>query len=194
MGITLKRVFLDIETTGLSFYNPRNIVIGYALLVEENDEEKELTIEIIRHQDEEGEMLSSLVKKIEEIKPDEIVTYNGSFFDIPFILVRSWMNGVNASVFYRLKHVDVYLVVKEDVSLPRKSLDYVAWSLGYSSFEYPIKSMRMPQIWVGLTEGLRDEYEHYIRERLRYDVKALRYVYHILIREAAGGGKVRRRS
>jgi len=176
----MKRLYLDIETTGLSFYNPRNIIIGYGLLFEDGEKE-EVKIDCIRHQDEEEELLRNLIEEIRNFNPEELVTYNGTFFDIPYILVRSWMNGVDASVLYSIKHIDVYLIVREDIALPRKSLDYVAWSLGYSTFDYPIKSMRIPQIWLGYSEEQIDEYRDYIINRLKYDVKALQYVYHRLV-------------
>ncbi len=69
------RAYLDIETTGLSCYGCELTVVGIGLEIGRKIE----VIQLIEDELYEGKLLKSLEEA------DEIYTYNGSRFDLPFI-------------------------------------------------------------------------------------------------------------
>lgn len=166
--------FIDIETTGLSYRNPNVIIIAYGFATLDSDVDVDLIYDI----SEEKSLIESMVKRIGE-KCWMLVTYNGTEFDIPFILVRSFRHGIDASVLFKVEHLDLLNVAREKLSLPRYSLDYVAYSLGYSRFDYPIKSIKIPQLWN--VEKISEQDMDLIVKRLEYDVDSLRYIYERLV-------------
>ncbi len=165
-----KCCFLDIETTGLSYANRNNIIIAYAILCG-----NELHVEILEDPSKEKELLSNLLNRLRKCK--KVYTYNGAEFDLPYIATMCTRHHLDASILYKIEHIDVLRdYVFKKVKLPMRNLDYVAWSLGYSKFDYPIKSMRIPQVWLNYVLNGNSEYRNYIYMRLKYDVEALKYV------------------
>jgi len=82
------RAYLDIETTGLSRYDCELTVIGIGL----EKGNKIQTIQLIENDLYEGKLVKSLERA------DEIYTYNGSRFDLPFIKAKL---GVNLKECFR---------------------------------------------------------------------------------------------
>jgi len=79
----MKKIFLDIETTGLNFYRDRITAIGYAI------QDKEPTVLINEN---ESELVSDFVDVLckENHKVQfQLVTWNGSNFDLGFIYVKT---------------------------------------------------------------------------------------------------------
>ena len=86
------RAYLDIETTGLSRYDCDLTVIGIAL---ENGR-KCRTVQLLEDSLSEKRLLK-ILKGV-----DEIYTYNGSRFDLPFIEAR-----LGVDLKDRFKHTDL---------------------------------------------------------------------------------------
>jgi DNA polymerase elongation subunit (family B) len=63
----------------------RVLVIGFKL----PDEKPELL-----YYNDEKELLSKYWEKVQQIRPHQVVTFNGYNFDIPFIQIRSQINGI----------------------------------------------------------------------------------------------------
>lgn len=68
-----------------------------------------------------------------------IVTYNGTGFDIPFLVMRSLIHGIPASVdlvsrpFALRPHLDLYKALYPRRTMGPSSLDVLCWALGITS-------------------------------------------------------------
>ena len=70
---------------------------------------------------------------IEEMKKYRIVvTYYGTYFDIPFIRSKALHYGIEFPEYASFYHWDLYFTVKSKMNLSRKSLDNVTDYLGIS--------------------------------------------------------------
>ena len=100
----MKKIILDIETCGLESINDRIICIGI----------QDINEKIINSFSGEDEkiILIEFWKAIENC--DEIITYCGNGFDIPFLVRRSLINNIKVSDNFRdkrIKFTDLKLVV-----------------------------------------------------------------------------------
>lgn len=95
----LKILYFDIETdTYMQFPNSQDnsiIAIGVAV----NNEKPELFMADTYNDDK--KILNRFFEYIEEHDPDIIVTFNGCYFDIPYICDRCKVNGISTSRFGR---------------------------------------------------------------------------------------------
>ncbi len=70
---------------------------------------------------------------------ETVVTYNGRGFDVPFLVMRSLVHGIPASVdllgkpFALRPHLDLYKALHPGRALGPASLDVVCWALGITS-------------------------------------------------------------
>ena len=108
---------------------------------------------------------------------DLIVTYNGSGFDIPFLVMRSLIHGIPASVdlvskpFSLRPHLDLYKALYPRRAMGPSSLDVVCWALGITSPKGEMDgSMVAPTYAMGDIET--------IAEYNLGDVRATTAVYH----------------
>jgi DNA polymerase, archaea type len=96
----LKIMYLDIEvyTTG-KFPKPeinKIISIGFAV----NNEKPEV-INIKDKYEDDKEILKVFLQRLKEINPDVIVTFNGNYFDIPYIIERLYIHNIPSYAFTR---------------------------------------------------------------------------------------------
>lgn len=98
-------VLIDIETVPLKFEQEeilnyliekrfprgRHPAFSKIFVIGLKEQSKET---IIFRNENEKEILEEFWKKLEEINPDRIVTWNGFRFDVPFLEVRSRINGI----------------------------------------------------------------------------------------------------
>lgn len=116
-------MFLDIETSSLHADIGMIIAVGFILpngrkeiiFTDEPEKEKE-TIE----------------KVLEIIKSNknETLTIWHSGFDIPFLLTRAIKNGIDATVLFDIKVVDLCKFARENLALASNKLDEVSKFLG----------------------------------------------------------------
>lgn len=101
-------LFLDIETTGLKPETSKITIIGT------------LTNSGIRqfYDDEEQEILKSFLNFMEDMKFNELITYNGNSFDIPFLQTR--MKDHNVTVPLPLRHIDLYEIRKSEIQIQKE--------------------------------------------------------------------------
>ncbi|KAM0677458.1 DNA polymerase epsilon catalytic subunit [Binucleata daphniae] len=87
-------------------------------IVKKNEEET-INFEVYNYANEE-QVLRNLNKIIEKHKPDIITTYNGDFFDIPFLEKRLEVHNIE-NLLAKILHLDCYKWVKRDSYLPMGS-------------------------------------------------------------------------
>ena len=121
---------MDIETTGLSRKKNMIYLIGVLHPVE-NSGEWLLKQYFANSMDKEKELLQEFVDDISSY--DNIITYNGDSFDIPFINHRLDHYGID-SFIDKSKSFDLYRVIRQNkqyLNLPNLKLKTIEESLGY---------------------------------------------------------------
>ncbi len=84
----LRRVQLDIETTGFNAHDPQSQVIAVAIRASERVEE------VLALERDETELLERLTERLRALDPDVIEGHNLFNFDLPFLLARADRFGV----------------------------------------------------------------------------------------------------
>lgn len=85
----LRRVQLDIETTGFSAHEPQSQVIAVAIRSEG------LVEDVLALESDETDLLERLTERLREIDPDVIEGHNLFNFDLPFLVARADRFGVS---------------------------------------------------------------------------------------------------
>lgn len=106
--------YVDIETTGL--YPRRHHVTVVGLLYGDGDS-RSLEQYFVEQLADEAQILRRVALRMRDFVG--VITYNGTYFDLPFLSMRAWRYGL---VWPHLPHVDLYLKVKAQV-LGEKALD-----------------------------------------------------------------------
>lgn len=136
-------VFLDIETTPLPTSDDE-VVLEYLMDKNINRKFHPLFSKIILvglkpknksskffYGDDESKILSDLWEYLNKSQPDLIVSFNGYRFDVPFLYIRSLLNGVkpsfpintNKNGMGRSNHFDCMLVLSHNDVFPWVSLE-----------------------------------------------------------------------
>ncbi|WP_017654841.1 3'-5' exonuclease [Fortiea contorta] len=82
---TLKQMILDIETSGLISGTERILAIGCM---------NELGEYFVFMEEDESKLLLQFISHFQRTSPDVVLTYNGTEFDLPFIIHRCKINGI----------------------------------------------------------------------------------------------------
>ena len=93
-----------------------------------------------------------------------VVTYYGTWFDIPFLRTRAWKLGLDFPKFGDIVHIDLYPQVKRLMSLQRRRLDNAC-----AIFDIHGKTHLDPDIWIAAMCGDKHSLE-YIIEHNKQDV------------------------
>ncbi len=102
------KIFLDIETTGLSRKFSKIYMIGLAYRSPEDNSVilRQYFAEMIR---EERKLLEAFVKDMETFRPKQIITFNGDRFDLPCIEERCRHFDIDFT-FSKITSLDIYKV------------------------------------------------------------------------------------
>ena len=100
----MKKLYIDIETTGINPYEDRITVIGCVSVIDEVVDEFAIS-------GEEKDMIERFNKLIENY--EEIITWNGFSFDIPFIKTRAMKYGIRLSDALLFNHHDKRLAFEK---------------------------------------------------------------------------------
>lgn len=149
--------FFDIETNGLN--GNFHIVLSYALkTIGKNDIiGRTITKEELHSETLDKNIVEDCVKDM--LRFDRLVTYYGTWFDIPFVRTRALKWGINEFPVYGLvRHTDVYYLVKSKLNLNRRRLENVARLLGVKG-----KTHVKPDTW--------------LKAAIQGDKKALGYIF-----------------
>jgi len=118
---------------------------------------------------EEKRIVRSLIKAFEKV--DEVVTYYGTRFDIPFIRTRALYHDLTFPDYMSITHLDLYYVARHRLRMHSNRLATVAEFLGVQG-----KTPLAPAIWVQASFGDRQAIE-YIRDHNIADVVILEGVH-----------------
>lgn len=116
--------YLDIETSSKKADDGMVVAIG--LLIGDKPE-----VRFADSFDEERKALEWLCEKLEDC--DEIVTWYGSGFDIPFLSTRALVHKIDLTKLTELRMLDLYEWSRANLLLYSYSLESVARFLGVSS-------------------------------------------------------------
>ncbi|MDY3738469.1 MAG: ribonuclease H-like domain-containing protein [Peptoniphilaceae bacterium] len=111
-------IVLDIETTGLSFFSDKLVLLG---IITFEDNKFYINQFFAEYNNEEKELLKIYLKKIDNKK---LFTYNGDVFDIPFLNSRLSFYGLE-KIF--VQNTDIYKIVTNY----RKYFDFKSLKLEY---------------------------------------------------------------
>jgi uncharacterized protein YprB with RNaseH-like and TPR domain len=152
-------VYLDIETSSLDADSGMVVAVGYA----EGDGKAE--IEFVRSFANEKEVISSLFEKIGDKR---IVTFNGSNFDIPFLIAR----GLRYDLYLpRIEMIDLYLWARRFLRLQSRRFREIC--LFYDIPHEEISGKEVNELFIKAMSG-DGSAEERIVTHLTQDVEALR--------------------
>ena len=114
---------LDIENFGMNFKANNGFMITYYI---KEYNKKKYYYDYIKYKDLYNKKIrdKNLVKNIiRDMKNfDIIVTYNGTYHDLPYIRTRALMHNINFLKYGDMKHIDLYFLIKSKFRLNRNSL------------------------------------------------------------------------
>ncbi len=163
----VKLVILDIETSSLEA--DAGIVVGAGIMSENGRAE----YFPVRRTGEEKNVLVKLVQRLNEF--EIVTTWNGRFFDIPFLTTRLLAHSLDPRPFIRMRHIDLNEVVKNRLKLTFTYLDHVCDFFGIEK-KRGTMGMDVPRLYVNALEGDRKALGA-IREHCLDDLQATRKVY-----------------
>ena len=162
-----KVVILDIETSSLQA--DAGVVVGAGFVPEKGQAE----YYPVRRTDEEKNVLVKLVERLRTY--DVIVTWNGRFFDIPFLITRLLDHNLDPAPLASMRHLDLNEVVKNRLKLTFTYLDHVCDFFGVEK-KRGTMGMDVPRLYVRALEGDRKALG-VIREHCLDDLQATRQIY-----------------
>lgn len=146
-----RQAYLDIEASQLtaSFGH----MISWAL----KDRGGEVHSDYIKRRSlkEEKRIVASLIEALGEV--DEVITYYGTRFDVPFVRTRALYHGLEFPGYMSMSHLDLYYVARARMRMHSNRLATVAEFLGIEG-----KTALKPDIWVRASFG---------------DVEAIEYIH-----------------
>lgn len=112
-----RTVILDLETSSLEA--DAGIIVGAGLMPEQGRAE----YFPVQRTDDEKNVIGKLVKRLQDF--DIVVTWNGRFFDIPFLTTRLLNHNLDPRLITGKRHIDLNEVVKNRLKLTFTYLDHV---------------------------------------------------------------------
>jgi uncharacterized protein YprB with RNaseH-like and TPR domain len=162
--------YLDIETNSL--YANFGVMLSYAIKMDGKDEilGRAITREELRSPTFDKKLLEECIKDMNRF--DQLITYNGSRFDIPFVRTRSLKWDVDFPFYGTLKHIDAYYMARGRLRTHRKSMDVVSRALGIAG-----KNHVDGELWIkAALQGDKDALG-WIFDHNKRDVRVLEKVY-----------------
>ena len=172
LGKKPKRGFFDIETSNL--HADFGIMLSYAIKVEGK---RKIYANVIDPEDlRNGTLDKNLVKQcIDDLfEFDEIVTFRGSVFDLPFVRSRALYWGFEFPKYGYMKHKDVYYMVRNRLRLHRNRLEDACRLLGIKG-----KTHLDGATWTKALTGDKKALA-YVLDHNKRDVIILEKLYHVL--------------
>ncbi len=161
-------IFFDIETTSLKADEGILVVAGFIL---QNGETK---IFFSENPDEEKEVIKKTLEIFEENKNEEIVIWY-SDFDIPFLVSRAIKHGLDASLVYDLKIVDICRLIRENLKFRSNKLDEVAKFFGAEK-NLKITGKDVQRLYIEFLSGSKEAREKII-EHCKDDLKSMKEIF-----------------
>lgn len=111
-------VYLDCETTSLD--GDIGMLVAVGLLLPDKEE-----VLFVENPNEEKKTIEKLVNLLENYRSEEVYIWNARF-DIPFLLTRAIIHGIDASILLEIKVVDLCEFCRENLKLSSNKLDEVS--------------------------------------------------------------------
>lgn len=163
--------FFDIETTHLK--GNFGLMLAYCIMDDKTEEIHSALItkaDILNPKVRDKRVVEKLIKDLEKF--DQVVTFYGTKFDIPFSRTRAMIHGLEFPSYGTLKHKDVYYVVRHKFSLHSNRLENACRTLVGSTG----KTSLQPALWQAAAYGDRKALV-YILDHCKEDVRDLRRLY-----------------
>ena len=121
----------------------------------------------------ESKAIKSFLKEL--VGCDVVVTWNGRFFDIPFITARALRHGVSIDSLLNPLHLDLAEFVKNNLKLARHDLYHVSRFLGIRK-DLEVEGFDVPALYAKALKGDRRAASA-IRNHCRDDLETTRLVF-----------------
>jgi uncharacterized protein YprB with RNaseH-like and TPR domain len=178
-----KVLFLDLETADWKSKGAPIINLGLGYY---DDKQKGMVTNVymVRNPAEERKALEHFVKIASQY--DQIVTYNGKTFDLPFLISRLIAHRIDFDV-QEMKHIDMYPIfrkVAKEKNYPHQRLQsYEKFELNIASRERDIPGKQIPVIYAKyLRDGQPEKVKHMIHHN-QMDIVTLAVMYFDLHQE-----------
>lgn len=162
-----RSVILDLETSSLEA--DAGVIVGAGIMSEQGRAE----YFPVRRSDEEKSVIGKLVGRLQDF--DFVVTWNGRYFDVPFLTTRLLSHGLDPRAITGKRHIDLNEVVKSRLKLTFTYLDHVCDFFGIEKNRGTM-GMDVPRLYVRALEGDRRALG-VIRDHCLDDLQATRKVY-----------------
>jgi uncharacterized protein YprB with RNaseH-like and TPR domain len=159
-------IYLDIETSSLDADSGMVVSVGYAV------GDSEPVVMPVRSYDDERQVIATI---FDRVKNTTVVTFNGSSFDIPFLLSRGLKYGY---CFPRIELLDLYLWAKRYLRFQSRRFHDI--SLFYGIPHEDISGKEMNELFIKAISGDSNAWQR-ITDHLTQDIKAMQ-AFHSKIR------------
>ena len=129
---------LDIETTSLH----ADMGMLVCAVVRREGKDKKFFVESPKM---EGKVLTRVLDELR--KCDCLVTFNGRSFDVPFLLSRALVLGIEDVTLNLPRHTDLYEECKRVLRFDRHGLDHIARLLGVD-VNAPVTGREVPHLYM----------------------------------------------
>lgn len=164
-GIIEKIGFLDIESTNLK--SSFGIVLSYCILGDELSK-RIITPEEIRSGIFDKSLLEQFCQDIRNF--NRVITWNGLWFDLPFLRTRCDLYSLDFPVFREILHTDALVLARKVyATLHSKRLGEVCKFFGIESKDHPLT----PNIWLRCLSGNQEALD-YVGIHNEEDVRSLK--------------------
>lgn len=171
----IKIGILDIETCGLTFNADGSIIICY--YIKEYGKKKyysgKIKISEIRNGILDKNIVTKLVKDLSNF--NIIITFNGNYFDIPFIRTRALIHNLEFIKYGYIKSIDIYKTVKYKLKLHRNSLKNTCKIFGIDG-----KTELDFYTWIQAIGGNKEKFKE-ILNHCKHDVDITEKLYNKII-------------
>jgi len=159
-------IYLDIETSSLDADSGMVVAIGYAI------GEKEPEIMFVKSFDEEKAVIDHIFRRI---KDRRIITFNGTYFDIPFLIARGLRYDLP---FPKIEIIDLYTWAKKFLKLQSRRFHEIC--MFYNIFHEDISGKEVNELFIKAMSGDGKAKER-IMSHLHQDIKALQSFHHKIL-------------
>lgn len=155
--------FLDIETTSL--YADTGMLVCAVLRSEGKD-----TLFFVESPKKEKDVLERLLKQTR--KCDTLITFNGRSFDLPFLVSRGIVLGIQDVTLNPPCHIDLFEHCRKNLRFDKLSLDHIARVLGVE-VETGLTGREVPHLYLTYLAKQDKELRDRIIEHCISDVNML---------------------
>lgn len=165
----METLFLDVESSGLN--GESSILTAYVML--HNGRQHEGFAESVRQ---EKKLLKQLARTLEGVGENAVLfTWKGETFDVPFLVTRGLLQGVDMSRLLAFRHIDLAKFAERNLRLGRISQTRLCSFLGIRK-NVELTGGQMPVRYIKYVSGSKSEREKILQHCID-DVRTLKLIY-----------------